>query len=284
MSLQPMQLSVESESTSSQRTQPICKICQGNHGFRFCPNTVCGLCQKKGHIKRDCLLFKCSKCRRQGHNRQECGKQCFRCHEYHVNTTICPPIEERKKSPKEIKEIQQKEKECNYCHQKGHIEYYCETKEIYQKNLNIECGCSEGMIYCKRRNYGNNKTKFHCDKCHMPNEESKIDIVTELGGRKKLYCHEYGSLVANAEFQERILNDDEDIFMEDADAFREAMVQKAHEQNQDLINLMENETIGLYHSHLLEPEKKEPPRKRARSADSRLEKNYAPIINISINK
>ncbi|KAF0339058.1 hypothetical protein F8M41_016399 [Gigaspora margarita] len=68
MSLQPMQLSVESESTSSQRTQPICKICQGNHGFRFCPNTVCGLCQKKGHIKRDCLLFKCSKYRRQGHN------------------------------------------------------------------------------------------------------------------------------------------------------------------------------------------------------------------------
>ncbi|KAF0515428.1 hypothetical protein F8M41_017323 [Gigaspora margarita] len=190
MSLQPMQLSVESGSTSSQRTQPICKICQGNHGFRFCPNTVCGLYQKKGHIKRDYLLFKCSKCRRQGHNRQECGKQCFRCHEYHVNTTICPPIEKRKKSPKEIKGIQQKEKECNYCYQKGHIEYYCETKEIYQKNLNIECGCSEGMIYRKRRNYRNNKTKFHCDKCHMPNEESKIDIVTELGGRKKLYCHE----------------------------------------------------------------------------------------------
>ncbi|KAF0506057.1 hypothetical protein F8M41_019229 [Gigaspora margarita] len=176
ISLQLIQLSVESGSTSSQRTQPICKICQGNHEFRFCPNTVCGLCQKKGHIKRDCLLFKCSKCRRQGHNRQECGKQCFRCHEYHVNTTICPPVEERKKSPKEIKEIQQKEKECNYCHQKGHIEYYCETKEIYQKNLNIECGCSEGMNYHKRRNYGNNKTKFHCDKCHMPNEESKIDI------------------------------------------------------------------------------------------------------------
>ncbi|KAF0475782.1 hypothetical protein F8M41_024533 [Gigaspora margarita] len=81
-----------------------------------------------------------------------------------------------------------------------------------------------------------------------------------------------GSLVANAEFQERILNDDEDIFIEDADAFREAMVQKAHEQNQDLINLMENETIGLYHSHLLEPEKREPPRKRARLADSRQRK------------
>ncbi|KAF0495840.1 hypothetical protein F8M41_021121 [Gigaspora margarita] len=46
-----------------------------------------------------------------------------------------------------------------------------------------------------------------------------------------------GSLVANAEFQERILNDNEDIFMEDADAFREAMAQKAHEQNQNLITL-----------------------------------------------
>ncbi|KAF0506058.1 hypothetical protein F8M41_019230 [Gigaspora margarita] len=93
-----------------------------------------------------------------------------------------------------------------------------------------------------------------------------------------------GSLVANAEYQERILNDDEDIFMEDADAFRKAMVQEAHEQNQNLIDLIENETIRLYHSHLLEPEKRKPPRKRARSADSRLEKNYAPIINISINK
>ncbi|KAF0528713.1 hypothetical protein F8M41_013014 [Gigaspora margarita] len=87
-----------------------------------------------------------------------------------------------------------------------------------------------------------------------------------------------GSLVANAEFQERILNDDEDIFMEDADVFRKAMAQKAHEQNQNLIDLMETETIRLYHLHLLEPS-----RKRARSADSRLEKNYAPIINISIS-
>ncbi|KAF0528724.1 hypothetical protein F8M41_013025 [Gigaspora margarita] len=52
-----------------------------------------------------------------------------------------------------------------------------------------------------------------------------------------------GSLVANAEFQERILNDDEDIFMEDADAFREAMAQKAHEQNQNLIDLMETKLL-----------------------------------------
>ena len=71
--------------------------------------------------------------------------------------------------------------------------------------------------------------------------------------------------------------------MEDADAFREAMAQKAHEQNQNLIDLMETKTIGLYHSHLFESEKREPSRKRARSADSRLEKNYAPIINISIS-
>ncbi|RIB21052.1 hypothetical protein C2G38_2034704 [Gigaspora rosea] len=46
------------------------------------------------------------------------------------------------------------------------------------------------MIYLKRRNYGDKRTNFHCDKCHMPNEESKINIVTEIGGRKRLYCHE----------------------------------------------------------------------------------------------
>ncbi|KAF0441115.1 hypothetical protein F8M41_003941 [Gigaspora margarita] len=91
------------------------------------------------------------------------------------------------------------------------------------------------------------------------------------------------SLVANAEFQERILNDDENIFMEDADAFKEAMAQKAHEQNQNLINLIETKTIGLYHSHLLEPKKKELSRKRARLADSQLEKTYTPIINILIS-
>ncbi|KAF0528723.1 hypothetical protein F8M41_013024 [Gigaspora margarita] len=35
MSLQPMQLSVESGSTSSQRTQPICKICQATMDLGF---------------------------------------------------------------------------------------------------------------------------------------------------------------------------------------------------------------------------------------------------------
>ncbi|RIB12743.1 hypothetical protein C2G38_2199861 [Gigaspora rosea] len=107
-----------------------------------------------------CLSFKCPKCRRQGHNHFEYGKQCHKCGEYHINTSICPPIEDRKKPLEIIREIKQKEKECNYCHEKGHIEQRCQIKEIYQKNLNIEYGCSESMIY-------------------------------QIGGRKRLYCHEY---------------------------------------------------------------------------------------------
>ncbi|KAF0548947.1 hypothetical protein F8M41_025569 [Gigaspora margarita] len=207
------------------------------------------------------------------------------------STIICDECtkstqEKEKEKPLTIKEPKGKQKEIsyqdeiNFLHQR--INWFETTVRKQQEDIDL-LKHKLDLMNSQKRHY-KDKLRFLMDEVANLMEESlQQDTYIPFDPMTQAQQIIDRSLVANAEFQERILNDDDDIFMEDADAFREAMVQKAHEQNQNLIDLMENETIRLYHSHLLEPEKREPPRKRARSADSRLEKNYAPIINISIS-
>ncbi|CAG8516356.1 16183_t:CDS:1 [Gigaspora rosea] len=94
-----------------------------------------------------------------------------------------------------------------------------------------------------------------------------------------------GSLVANPKFKSRIINDDEDIFMDERETFEEALDQNIQKQNEDLIDLTDNTNMkGLYYSPFLEPNEK--PIRRARSASPRLgrsETPTSPTIKITIN-
>ncbi|KAF0509707.1 hypothetical protein F8M41_018544 [Gigaspora margarita] len=219
-------------------------------------------------------------------------KEIYYCKGYCYNVEICDECtkstqEKEKEKPLTIKEPKGKQKEISYQDEINflyqRINWFETTVRKQQEYIDL-LKYKLDLMNSQKRHY-KDKLRFLMDEVANLMEKSlQQDTYIPFDPMTQSQQIIDGSLVANAEFQERILNDDEDIFMEDADAFREAMVQKAHEQNQNLIDLMENETIRLYHSHLLEPEKREPPRKRARSADSWLEKNYAPIINISINK
>ncbi|RIB08245.1 hypothetical protein C2G38_2045318 [Gigaspora rosea] len=78
---------------------------------------------------------------------------------------------------------------------------------------------------------------------------------------------------------------DQNIFMDEREAFEEALNQNIQKQNGDLIDLTDNTNMkGLYYSPFLEPNER--PIKRARSASPRLGRSAtptSPTIKITIN-
>ncbi|CAG8654188.1 21655_t:CDS:2 [Gigaspora rosea] len=208
------------------------------------------------------------------------------------------------KSTEELEKIYSidEEKEIYYC--KG----YCYNIEILKlsycrkctgKNLLKKPHEIENQI-CDEYKINHLTQRLDWFESTVKKQQEDIDLLKHkldlMNSQKRIYLYTVdprtqaqqiieGSLVANPEFQSRILNDDEDIFMDEREAFEEALNQNIQKQNKDLIDLTDNTDMkGLYYSPILEPNER--PIRRARSASPRLGRSAtptSPTIKITIN-